>query len=404
MSQQEGAPSRATRRARAGVAALFFANGALFANLVPRYAEVKGDLHLTNAGFGSAVAAYGLGALVVGLLGGVLVSRWGSARVAALSTIGMAANLVFLGIAPSWVLLATALLLAGSLDSIADLGGNAHALRVERRYGRPILNSMHALWSIGAVVGGAMGVAAAAVHLALGWHLAVAGLLFAGLALVAWRFLLPGPDDVELNRATRAAKQRHRLPRTQLARNVVALGVIAAMAQVMEDIGATWSSVYLRDGLGAAAAVSGLGFTALQALQTVGRLLADRVVHRWGDRAVARAGAAFACVAMSLALAVPTAATTIAALGAVGLGIGTLIPASLRAADGIPGLPRGAGLALVGSIPRLALVVSPPLVGVVADAVSLRAALITIPVAAAMVLLLTRILPGRGREPSEQGD
>ena len=65
----------------------------------------------------------------------------------------------------------------------------------------------------------------------------------------------------------------------------------------------------------------------------------------------------------------------------------------MRAADDIPGLPRGVGLTLVGSVDRIAILVSPPLIGLMADASSLRAALIVVPLAAAVVLLLARALP-----------
>jgi len=162
---------------------------------------------------------------------------------------------------------------------------------------------------------------------------------------------------------------------------------------VMEDSSATWGTVYLREELGAAAAVSGIGFVALQMMQIVGRLIGDRVVTRYGDRAVARAGAALAGGAMAGALAVPAAVTTVLAFGAVGLGIGTLIPAGMRAADDIPGLPRGVGLTLVGSVDRIAILVSPALIGLLADAFSLRAALIVVPLATAVVVLLARALP-----------
>jgi MFS family permease len=387
-------PSPAATRARGAVAALFFTNGALFANVVPRYPDLKADLGLSNAAFGSAVAANGLGALAFGLIAGVLVSRWGSVRVAPVTVVATAGNLVLLGVAPSWPALAAVLFLAGALDSIADVAENAHGLRVERLYGRSILNSMHGVWSIGAVVGGSMGAAAAGVGLPLAWHLSIAAALFAALAVGVSRFLLPGPDDTE--RTASAEGEVGRLPRIgrlSLARSVVALGVIAAMAQVMEDSTATWGAVYLRNDLGAAAAVGGLGFIALQASQTVGRLLGDRLVTRYGDRAVARAGAALAGAAMAGALAVPGTATTVLAFGVVGLGIGTLIPGSLRTADDLPGLPRGVGLSLVGMVPRLAILAAPALVGVMADAYSLRAALIVIPLAAALVLVLARALP-----------
>jgi MFS family permease len=382
--------SGAAKRARVAVAALFFANGALFANLVPRFPELKTDLGLSNAAFGSAVAAYGIGALLAGLVAGLLVSRWGSVVVAPASTVGIAANLVLLGVAPSWAALAGALFLAGALDSIADIGVNAHGLRVERLYRRSILNSLHGLWSIGAVVGGAMGAAAAGLGVSLVVHLSIAAALFAALAIGVSRFLLPGLDDAEL-----AERAGGRLPRLGLVRAVLALGVIASMAQVMEEVTATWGAVYLREDLGAAAAVAGLGFIALQGTQTVGRLLGDRVVTRYGDRAVARAGTALAGSAMAAALAFPGVATTIIAFGLVGAGIGTMIPGALRTADGLPGLPRGVGLSLVGTVLRFAVLVSPAAIGVAADTFGLRAALLAMPLAAVVALLLSAALPSR---------
>src|SRR5919108_433046 len=245
---------RSARRARGAVAALFFANGALFANLVPRFPELKADLELSNAAFGTAVAGYGVGALIAGLLAGLLVSRFGSVVVAPASTIGIAANLVLVGVAPSYATLAAALFAAGALDSIADIAVNAHGLRVERLYKRSILNSLHGLWSVGAVAGGSMGAAAAGLEIPLATHLAIAAAVFAALAIAVSRFLLRGRDDAELAPAAGS------LPRLGLARTVLALGLIAAMAQVMEDATATWGAVYLREDLEAAAAVAGLGF------------------------------------------------------------------------------------------------------------------------------------------------
>ena len=46
--------SARNRRARVAVAALFLTNGALFANLLPRYPEIKADLALSNAVYGGS--------------------------------------------------------------------------------------------------------------------------------------------------------------------------------------------------------------------------------------------------------------------------------------------------------------------------------------------------------------
>jgi MFS family permease len=385
-------PEPRDRRARAAVASLFFANGALFANSVPRYPDLKAALELSNTELGAAVGAAALGGLLAGPLAGALVARFGSVRVAPLSTVCLAISVALVGVAPSWAALAAVLFLTGVADSTADLAVNAHGLRVERRYGRSVLNSMHAVWSIGAVVGGGTGAAASGLAVPLSWHLAGAAVVFAALAVVAARFLLRGRDDQD-GAAPRAGRRAVRWRRAGPL--LLALGLVAAMAQSMEDAGATWAAVYLREELGVATVVSGLGFIALQGLQTVGRLLGDRLVTRFGDRAVARAGSVLAGGAMVLSLAVPTAAGTVAGFGLVGLGIGTLIPAALRAADATPGLPRGAGLALVGTVNRLMVLVTPPLVGMLADAAGLRTALLCIPVAAAVVLALAPVLSGR---------
>jgi MFS family permease len=384
-----------TRRARAAVAVLFFTNGAVFANVVPRYPELKARLTLSNAAFGSVIAAWPLGALLVGLIAGVLVSRWGSARTAPATTVLMAATLVFIGVAPSWWALACALFVAGALDAIADVAVNAHGLQVERRYRRSILNSLHGVWSIGAVVGGLMGTIAAGLRIPLAWHLPTAAALFTSLALIAARFLLDEPDTTPVPAATAGAGRPH----LRLIASIGLLGAVAAMANIIEDAGATWSAVYLRNDLGTGPAVAGAAFIALQAMQTIGRLVADRVVVRFGDRAVARTGAATAGLAMTAALLLPTPATTVIAFGMVGLGIATLMPASARAADAIPGLPPGTGLALIGAVDRLALITAAPLIGAVADAHGLRVGLALIPLAAVTVVLLAATLHNRDIGP-----
>jgi hypothetical protein len=47
---------RQHRAARLAIAALFLTNGAVFANLLPRYPQIKADLGLSNAEYGLAIA------------------------------------------------------------------------------------------------------------------------------------------------------------------------------------------------------------------------------------------------------------------------------------------------------------------------------------------------------------
>jgi MFS family permease len=380
------------RKARIAVSALFLLNGAAFANIVPRFPDIKAALDLSNGQFGIAVAAYPLGALVAGTLGGAVIRRWTSARIGPLAVLLLSLNLVLIGAAPVWWLFAAGLFIAGALDSIADIANNAHGLRVERQYGTSILNSMHALWSVGAVIGGVMGALAAGARIPLVWHFASAAVVFIVLALLAGRWMLAGSDLAE---ATISAVPQARRARLGLARLLVALGLVAAAANMLEDVTSTWSAVYLRDSLGTGAVVAGFGFIALQGAQTVGRFAGDFLVTRFGDRAVARVGASLGLVGMSVALIFPTAVTTIVAFGLVGAGIGTLIPGAIRTAEALPGLAPGTGLTWVTTTIRIGLFLSPPLVGFVADVASLRVALIIMPVLALVILVLSRALGRR---------
>ncbi|WP_217995554.1 hypothetical protein [Sanguibacter suarezii] len=113
--------------------------------------------------------------------------------------------------------------------------------------------------------------------------------------------------------------------------------------------------------------------------------------------AVARAGGTLVFVAMGLALAVPTVAGTIAGFGLAGLGVATLIPATMHSADEIPGLAPGTGLTIVGWLLRVGFLVAPPLVGAIADVTSLRVGLLIVPVAGVLVIACARVLPTRQR-------
>src|SRR5690349_16915083 len=108
-------PTRADRRARVAVAVLFPTNGALCANLLPRYPQIKADLGIGNAAYGLAVAAFPAGAMAAGLAAGVLVRRLGSARVAVTGTLLTGAGALAAGLADSVAVFAAALFLAGAM-------------------------------------------------------------------------------------------------------------------------------------------------------------------------------------------------------------------------------------------------------------------------------------------------
>ncbi|WP_336641474.1 MFS transporter [Microbacterium sp. USHLN272] len=397
------APTRADRRARGAVAALFLTNGALFANILPRYPEIKEQLGLDNTVYGLAVASFPVGAIVAGLAAAALIRRFGSAKVAVVGTVLTSVGVLAAGLAPSVLLFALGLFIGGAMDAITDVAQNAHGLRVQRGYGRSILNSFHAVWSIGAVLGGSMAAAAIALGLPIGVHLAISAVLFSAVSLTALRFCLPGldaagaaadEDAVADPTDVRAAVRAGIRPRVVLM--LIALVIIAMAGTIVEDAGNSWATLYLGS-LGAPAAIAATGFIALVGAQFIGRLLGDGLVDRFGQRLVARAGGVIVVVGMGVALAFPTIPGTIIGFAAAGFGVATLVPAAMNEADVLPGLRHGTGLTVVSWLMRLGFLLSPPVVGLIADATSLRAGLLLIPAVGVAVVLFAGVLRRRER-------
>jgi len=400
------------RHARIAVALFFLTNGALFANLLPRYPEIKAALDLTNTEFGIAVAAYPVGSLLAGLAAAALIRRFRSSRVALAGTIIISCGVLLAGLAPSWALLAGALLLVGGADAIVDVAQNSHGLRVQRLFGRSILNSFHAIWSVGAVVGGLMAGGAAALFLPLGVHLTISAAVFVVTGIVAYRLALPGAEPAEVvagtmdDAATPSPKVEPVVLPGRSAKFVLmgALVLVAVCGIMFEDAGNSWSALYLANSLGAPAAIAAFGFVALVGAQFVGRIAGDRLVDRFGQRSIARIGGALAALGMGTALAFPSVPLTIAGFALVGLGSATLVPAAMHAADELPGFRAGTGITIVSWLMRLGFLISPLVVGMIADAASLRAGLLVVPVAGVLVVLFSAVLSGRPPRAVDAGE
>lgn len=178
---------------------------------------------------------------------------------------------------------------------------------------------------------------------------------------------------------------------------LAALGALAVCGALVEDAGASWGAIYLRDSLGAGAAVAGLGLVVLQSAMTIGRLYGDRVVDRYGQGTVVRVGGAATALGMGAALALPSIGATLGGYALAGLGVATVVPAVYHAADELPGLAAGVGLTVVSWLLRIGFLASPPVVGLVADATSLRVGLLGVVLAGVTMVAFARVLPDRAR-------
>jgi predicted MFS family arabinose efflux permease len=301
------------------------------------------------------------GLLVAQPLAGAFAARHGSRPLVALAPLYLIA-VVLPPLAVDAGTLLLAVLVVGAANGVLDIAMNTQGVAVERALGTRLFSSLHAAFSFGALAGAGSAAVVAAAGIDPLPHLAVAGVLSAAVAVLLARGLVRDEGRAEGPRFARPS------------RRLAALGVIAFCALMAEGSVYDWSGVYLSDEAGAAAGLAPLGLTAASLTMGLGRLVGDRVAERIGASTAVRGGALIAALGLGLALALPTPAPAIAGFAVMGAGLSVVFPLTLRAA-GIHGDGAAPALAAVSTVGYAGFLAGPPLIGVLAEVSSLRAAL-----------------------------
>lgn len=387
---------------------LFVANGLSLPALLPRFPQVKDAVGADEALFGLALLGTGVGGIVGSALAPVVVRFLGPRRAAVIFAVVLAALTVLVGLAGSVAALFGAFALMGLADGIADMTQNHLMFEVQRTVTRSLTSRMHALWSVGALLGTAGGTLAAArgtsvVAQTVGF--AVVAWVLVGLAAWGLRRLGPLPRDLPSDDPVDLAPHRGRDGRRRWGATWGRVVGAAVAVAAIEGVANEWSALTLRDGLGATAALAGAGPTAFAGAMLAGRLLGDRAIDRLGVVVASRGGAALVTVGAGVGLAAAALldqpAWLIVGLVAAGVGAAILFPSMLAAGDRVDA--TGTGVAVASSAARLGFLVVPVVVGTIADVVSLPVAFALLPVAGLVTtLLLPAALRGGSRPPVER--
>jgi predicted MFS family arabinose efflux permease len=371
---------------RAATSVCFLVNGALVGTWVAQIPFVQERFDVSKTTIGVVLLFMAAGAFVAMPLTGHVLERHASARVLRLAALVYPPLLLLPLGAPGPVLLAAGLVVFGAGNGAMDVSMNAHGVAVERAGGKPIMSSLHACWSFGGLAG-AGGVAAAA---ALGADPRVEG---ACAALALWVVVI-------LASARLGGASVHGEPGTAgfalPSRAVLLIGALCFLVMVTEGAMGDWSGIYLRHDLGAGASAAATGFAGFSLGMALARLAGDGLARRWGAGRVLSAGMGLVTVALAAVLIVGEPVAAVVGFALIGVGVANAVPLLFSAAGRVP--PSGPSLAAVFTVGYTGFIAGPPLIGVLADAVSLPAALATLCVAA----LAVTVLGGRAARAGER--
>ncbi len=368
------------------MALLFFINGALFASWVSRVPAIQAERGLSHGALGCALLGVALGALVAMPLAGWGTTRFGSRRVSQVTAVAYCATLPWLAIAPNACILGLTLFCFGAVHGALDVAMNAQAVAVETRYGRPIMSSFHALWSLGGLAGAALGGVVAAAGVPPLAHFCGASLV---LGAVTATSVLPRLLDAGEVQSRALFDQGESRPAfTWPPRSIVALGAVAFCIMMGEGAMADWSAIYLRDTAGAGEGLAAVGYAAFSIAMAAGRFSGDTLAARYGPVILVRTGGAIAAAGLGLALLIGQSAAALIGFAAVGAGFATIVPQVLSAAGRTPGIAPGPALAVATTLGYTGFLIGPPLIGFVAELAGLRAAFGIIAAMSAVAVIL----------------
>ncbi|MDH2427653.1 MFS transporter [Sphaerisporangium sp. TRM90804] len=378
--------TRALRTARHGVVLTFAAAGLMCGTFTVRIPAMTDKLGISEAAVGVVLLAWGLGALVSMQSMRAVMARVGSRAVLRAGAPLCAAALAGVAFAPTFSLLLAAAALFGMFFGVVDVAMNAQGAAVERAYGRPLMNGMHAGWCVGAMSAGLLGTVAIWQGLSFSANLALVAAVSAPAAFLLSRAYLPDPA---------AAPRLPGQARPRMPAVVYLLGAVAFAAFMVEGAVADWNGLFLRDTIGAPEAVAALGYPLFEAGMLVSRLAGDRLRGRVGSRRLLMAAGLGTAASFALVVTTSSAVVAVAGMVLVGLAVATVSPMAISLAGAATRTP-GPAIAQTSAMGYAGLLLGPVVIGFLSHAATLRVALGVAAGLGVVIAVAAHFLPSRG--------
>jgi len=395
-----GRPVGSPGPASTAVFMTFLLSGFNFSSWATRLPAVRDALDFSPNQMGLLLLVGAFGSLLSLPLSGVVVQRLGARRTvelsAALNTGGLLVAAVGVGLASVW-LTALGLAVYGLGTGVWDAAMNLEGAAVEQLLDRSLMPRYHAGFSFGTMAGAGLGWLAAELAVPVTAHLGV--VLVLSIATVLWstRYFLPEgthdahPDDAGQSRRGGAFA-------AWAERRTLLIGLVVLAAALTEGAANDWVALAVVDGFETSDAIGAAAFWVFVSAMTGMRLLGTTLLERWGRVATLRLTAGIALAGLVVFGVSPWLWLAVLGVVAWGLGAGLGFPVGMSAAaDDARHAP--ARVAVVSTIGYSAFLAGPPLLGLLAEHVGYRHALLAI--AVPLLISLALVTATRPLRPAD---
>jgi len=359
--------------------AVFFIAGMVYGSWGVHVPTVRDRFQLSPALLSLALLAVAGGSIGAMAANASWIARVGTRRACLTGGLVMAVCAALILVVPYYWLLLIVLATFGAGMATLDVAMNAEASAVEKALGKPIMSSLHGMFSVGGMFGAAVGGALLAHGMAPAVHLALAATVSALVLIAACPAVLPHvPHDDHPDSATPRAN-RWRSPA------LWALGTMALVALIAEGAMYDWATVYMRDVVLATPALASAAYAAFSGGMAAARFAGDAVRARFGAPQLVMGSATLALAGMIGALLLPTPVAALVGFTLMGLGLANMMPVLFAAAASVKGIHAAEGLAHVAGLAYFGLLFGPVVIGAVAQVTNLSIGLSVVAVCCALI-------------------
>lgn len=363
---------------RSAVGAMFFMAGICFSSWASRIATIQEKHHLSDADLGKVLFAIPVGLMLSLPVAGWAIAKIGSRRVLAIALALYSVALIALGFAPNVFTLTACLVVFGLGSNAVNVSVNTQAVATEALYPKPILASFHGLWSLAGFVGAGVGSFMIGREVDPKLHFTIMSGLVIISIFICWRYLHNDRQPIQSGKVFAMPDK-----------SLIILGLIAFCSMMVEGAMFDWTTIYFKKVIQAGKDWEGAGFTAGMCFMAAGRFVADGFSHRFGLKRTLQVSGALSMIGLLIAILFPQLVPGIIGFMFVGAGISSVVPMIYSAAGRSTTMQPGAAIAAVSTISFVGFLVGPPVIGLLADAFSLRISFLLLAVMAGLVVVFT---------------
>lgn len=363
------------KRAHLGVTLSFLALGFSSGNFISRIPDFKEKLNLSNSGLGICLLIFSLGVLVALAPAGKYTAIHGSATVMKIATTSLLLVQPLLGLVQSQLTFSVVLFFFGMTAASQDVSMNTHGVTLEQKSGKRFMSRFHAFWSVGGLIGTFFGGLLAQANLSIFLHYSLVSILI-GCALIfsSQRILSAEADKHVYSEEDKSKKRKPRL--------IFIMGLLGLAGSIGEGSAGDWGGVLARETFGASPFVSSLPYIAFSFTMVIGRFFGDQLATKFGAHRILKVGGVIGGLGLAAGLVIGGSFGVILGWFLFGTALSAVIPLLFSAAGSMAN-KRFAGsispaeaVAMISGISYFGFVVGPPMMGFIADEISLRWAML----------------------------